>query len=78
VNGAAPDAAAVLAEMDLLKARSRRLAHGGAWLPALALAALPLFSSALYRHPFSSVFNSDADAGGGGVIQFPYWAGLPD
>jgi len=70
---AATDPAAVLAEMDLLKAKSRRLAHGGAWLPALALAALPLISSVLYQRPFSSVINS-----GGGVVQFPHWAGLPE
>lgn len=68
------DPAAVLAEMNELRARSRRLAHGGAWLPALTLAALPLLSSALYQHPLSSVINS----GGGGVIQFPFWAGLPE
>jgi hypothetical protein len=68
----ASDATALLADMDTLRARSRRLARGGAWLPALALAALPLVSSALYRDPFSSVLSS-----GGGVVAFPYWAGLP-
>lgn len=67
------DAADVLAEMGRLKARSRALAHGGAWLPALVLAALPLLSIALYRSPFSSI----AEAGGG-TIEFPYWAGLPE
>jgi hypothetical protein len=76
MDSAATDPAAVLAEMGVLKARSRRLAHGGAWLPALALAALPLLSSALYQRPFSSVINSGGEAGG--VIQFPYWAGLPE
>jgi hypothetical protein len=64
------DAAAVLAEMDVLKARSRRLAHGGAWLPALVLAALPLLSIALYRDSFSPITD--------GEIGFPYWAGLPE
>ncbi|ROP27577.1 hypothetical protein [Couchioplanes caeruleus] len=64
--------------MNKLKARSRRLADGGAWLPALALAALPLSSIVLYQHPFSSVINSGGDAGGGGLVQFPYWAGLPE
>lgn len=73
----APDAAAILAEMNELKDRSRRLAHGGAWLPALALAVLPLLSSALYRDPFSSSINSDTD-GVAVTIQFPFWAGLPE
>ncbi|TQS46174.1 hypothetical protein [Cryptosporangium phraense] len=57
--------------MNQLKARGRRLAHGGAWLPALVLAAVPLASIALYRHPFSSAIN-------GGTVQYPFWAGLPD
>lgn len=73
----APRSAAVLAEMDRLKTRSRRLAHGGAWLPALALAAVPLASIALYRHPFTSAITSRGGADGGVTIQFPYWAGLP-
>lgn len=66
-------AAAVLAEMDVLRARSRRLAHGGVWLPAIVLAALPLLSIALYRRPFASVID-----GGGGIVAYPYWAGLPE
>jgi hypothetical protein len=78
MENAATDPAAVLAELGVLKARSRRLAHGGAWLPALALAALPLASSALYQRPFSPVGDSGGDAGASGVIQFPYWAGLPE
>lgn len=77
MDSSTPDAAAVLAEMDMLRTRSRRLAHGGAWLPALALAVLPLLSIALYRNPFSSITNAGAD-GGGGTIEFPYWAGLPE
>ncbi|WIM94313.1 hypothetical protein ACTOB_006330 [Actinoplanes oblitus] len=68
----APDAAAVLAEMNALRSRSRRLAHGGLWLPSLVLAALPLLSIALYRDPFSSISDT------GGVIEYPYWAGLPE
>jgi hypothetical protein len=67
------DAAVVLAEMRSLRDRSRRLARGGIWLPALVLAALPLVSIALYRHPFSSIL-----AEGGGAIEYPYWAGLPE
>ncbi|BCJ41193.1 hypothetical protein GCM10010168_45090 [Actinoplanes ianthinogenes] len=66
----APDAAAMLAELDTLKARSRRLAHGGLWLPALVLAALPLASIALYQDPAAHT--------GNGVIEYPYWAGLPE
>jgi hypothetical protein len=73
VSSDAPDAAAVLAEMDVLRARSRRLAHGGVWLPTLVLAALPLLSIALYRHPLSSIASA-----GGGAIEYPYWAGLPE
>ncbi|MFI5953876.1 hypothetical protein [Cryptosporangium sp. NPDC051539] len=75
-----PRSAAVLAEMNQLKTRSRRLAHGGAWLPALALAAVPLASIALYRHPFSSAINSgtQAQSPDGVTIEYPYWAGLPE
>jgi hypothetical protein len=74
----ASDPASVLEELGRLKARGRRLAHAGAWLPALVLALLPLLSIALYRRPFTSVVNSGGDEGGGGVIEFPYWAGLPE
>ncbi|GIE98904.1 hypothetical protein [Paractinoplanes rishiriensis] len=59
----------MLSDLHDLKNRSRRLAHGGAWLPALALAALPLLSIALYRHPFAPVTEI--------IIEYPYWAGLP-
>ncbi|GIE85870.1 hypothetical protein [Actinoplanes regularis] len=69
----ASEAAAMLAEMDVLRARSRRLAHGGLWLPTLVLAALPLLSIALYRNPFSSINET-----GSGAIEYPYWAGLPE
>ena len=75
---AASDPASVLDELGELRARGRRLAHSGAWLPALVLALLPLLSIALYRRPFSSVVNSGGDEGNEGVIEFPYWAGLPE
>jgi len=75
----APRSAAVLAEMHQLKSRSRRLAHGGAWLPALVLAAVPLGSIALYRHPFSAALNSaQAQSEEGVTFDYPYWAGLPE
>lgn len=59
-----------LADIRQLRAQSRRLAHGGAWLPALLLAALVLVSMALYRHPFGE---PAWDAG----WRHPFWAGLP-
>jgi hypothetical protein len=71
-----PDADTVLAEVRTLKARSRRLAHGGAWLPAFVLATLTLLTIALYRFPFT-------DPVPAGVIplddlpRYPFWAGLP-
>jgi hypothetical protein len=69
--------ASVLEELGALRARGRRLAHAGAWLPAVVLGLLPLLSIALYRRPFTSAVNSGG-AEGGGVIEFPYWAGLPE
>ncbi|MEH1163760.1 hypothetical protein V6V47_00070 [Micromonospora sp. CPCC 205539] len=59
-----------LAELERLRRRTRTRAHGGAWLPALAIAALLLASSALYRHPYAWTNSISADA--------PFWAGLPD
>lgn len=47
--------------------RGRRSAGDRAWVPALVLAALPLMSAVLYPGPL----------GAGGVIAYPYWAGLP-
>jgi hypothetical protein len=67
------DPAAVLADLNNLKARSRRLAHAGAWLPTLALAALALLSGVLYRFPFGSAGDVTER-----IIQYPYWAGLPE
>jgi hypothetical protein len=53
-----------------LRRRFRERAHGGAWLPALAIAALLLASTALYRYPFTEPTMMEA--------AFPFWAGLPD
>ena len=57
-----------LADIRQLRARSRRLAHGGAWLPALLLAGLVLASMLLYRNPFGEQ---------PGSWRHPFWAGLP-
>lgn len=77
MTNAAADSAAALAQVDQLRDRGRRLAHAGAWLPALALAALPLLSIALYRRPLTSSINS-AEPFEQVTIQFPFWAGLPE
>jgi hypothetical protein len=71
-----PDADTVLAEVQTLKTRSRRLAHGGAWLPAFVLAALALLSLALYRRPFSDQSPSGVELVND-LLLYPYWAGLP-
>jgi hypothetical protein len=71
----------VLADVRTLRDRGRRLAHGGAWFPALVLAALLLLSIGLYRGPFTSLvelssigpFEPIAPAG----LVYPYWGGLP-
>ena len=63
-------AAQTLTELAQLRRRTRVRAHGGAWLPAAAIAVLLLASSALYRWPFSKTYSISADS--------PYWAGLPD
>jgi hypothetical protein len=63
------DPRGLLVEVRTLRARSRRLAHDGAWLPAVALAALPVLSIVLYSNPTSSQWQGSA--------QYPYWAGLP-
>jgi hypothetical protein len=73
MESAATDPATVLADLKTLRARSRRLAHAGAWLPTLALAALALLSGALYRFPFAPAAPLTET-----FIQYPYWAGLPD
>ncbi|GAA3738012.1 hypothetical protein GCM10022225_21160 [Plantactinospora mayteni] len=62
--------AEILTELDRLRNRTRTRTHGGAWLPALAIAALLLASIALYQMPFGQLTAISAD--------HPYWAGLPD
>ncbi|MGI5145960.1 hypothetical protein ACQEVC_06105 [Plantactinospora sp. CA-294935] len=62
--------AEILAELDRLRNRTRTRTHGGAWLPALAVAVLLLASIALYRMPFGQPTAIDT--------YHPYWAGLPD
>ncbi|GAB3968165.1 hypothetical protein V1634_30865 [Plantactinospora veratri] len=62
--------AEILAELDRLRSRTRTRTHGGAWLPALAVAVLLLASIALYRTPFGQPVALSID--------HPYWAGLPD
>jgi hypothetical protein len=61
---------ATLAEVRDLRRRFGARAHGGAWLPALAIAALLVASIGLYRFPFTSPNVMEA--------AFPFWAGLPD
>jgi hypothetical protein len=72
-----PDADTMLAEVQTLKARSRRLAHGGAWLPAFVLAALALLSIVLYRYPFTDPTPAGEIVNGLLYGRYPYWAGLP-
>jgi hypothetical protein len=64
------DPAQALTEVRRLRTRSRRRAHGGAWLPAAVLAVLLLLSAALYRYPFADPHALE--------VSFPFWAGLPD
>lgn len=64
------EAGRTLAELDRLRARTSRRAHGGVWLPAAGIAALLLASIALYREPFAQPTSIEAD--------HPFWAGLPD
>jgi hypothetical protein len=59
-----------LTEVHRLRTRSRERAHGGAWVPALALAVLVLLSAVLYRFPFTYPHEI--------VAEYPYWAGLSD
>jgi hypothetical protein len=59
-----------LAEVKRLRRRAHRRAHGGAWLPATAIAVLLLASIGLYRYPFEPPPLIDAS--------YPFWAGLPD
>jgi hypothetical protein len=59
-----------LAEVKRLQRRTYVRAHGGAWLPAVAFAALLLSSTALYRYPFASPTSLG--------VSYPFWAGLPD
>jgi hypothetical protein len=59
-----------LAEVRRLRRRAHQRAHGGAWLPATAIAFLLLGSIGLYRYPFESATVIDAS--------YPFWAGLPD
>jgi hypothetical protein len=65
------DVNVVLSEVEQLRQRVRSRAHGGAWVPALAIGSFVACSILLYSQPF---------VGWGYVkyVQFPYWAGLPD
>ncbi|WP_216207256.1 hypothetical protein [Amycolatopsis aidingensis] len=58
-----------LEELREIRERSRRLAHGGQWLPVLLLAALLLASMLLYQHPFTQPRSA--------TIWRHFWAGLP-
>ncbi len=60
----------VLSEITAVRRRTRRRVHGGAWLPAGAVAVLLLLSIGLYRYPFGRPTSLDAG--------YPFWAGLPD
>ena len=53
-----------LADIRRIRQNSRRLAQGGAWLPALLLAVLVLASSALYRLPFGEPAAASSATGG--------------
>ncbi|SCL45479.1 hypothetical protein GA0070606_0762 [Micromonospora citrea] len=64
------EAERTLTELHRLRDRAARRAHGGAWLPAAAVAALLLASAALYEAPFAPLNAIDAE--------HPFWAGLPD
>lgn len=64
------EAESTLAEVERLRHQARAQAHGGAWLPALAVATLLLASIGLYRWPFGDSNSIDAE--------YPFWAGLPD
>jgi hypothetical protein len=64
------DPAQTLTEVRRLRVRSRRLAHGGAWVPAAVLTALVLLSALLYRYPLSYPQTLE--------VRYPFWAGLPD
>jgi hypothetical protein len=64
------DPAEIRTEVRRLRTRSRRRAHGGAWLPAVALAGLLLLSAVLYRYPVATPNAFEVD--------YPFWAGLPD
>ncbi|MCX4386825.1 hypothetical protein OG777_07765 [Micromonospora peucetia] len=69
-RGATEEAGRTLADLERLRRRTHRRAHGGAWLPAAAIAGLLLASMALYRHPLGQTSSITAD--------HPWWAGLPD
>ena len=64
------EAERTLAEVHRLRDEARARAHGGAWLPAVAVAALLLGSISLYRFPFEQTNSIVAD--------YPFWAGLSD
>jgi hypothetical protein len=66
----AVEAEHTLAEVNRLRDEARARAHGGAWLPAAAVAALLLGSIPLYRFPFEQ---TDAI-----LAEYPFWAGLAD
>ncbi|MER7459572.1 hypothetical protein [Micromonospora sp. NPDC126480] len=67
---AATQAERTLAELDTLRQRAARRAHGGVWLPATGVATLLLASTALYATPFGDRYSI--------VAEHPFWAGLPD
>ncbi|SFB15929.1 hypothetical protein SAMN05216266_105283 [Amycolatopsis marina] len=80
MNSQAQQAEQTLSDIQRIRERSKKLTHGGAWLPALLLGALVLASIALYKYPFAEPVAS-AD----GVLRvaeldgwrYPYWMGLP-
>ncbi len=67
---AATEAERTLTELDALRQRTARRAHGGVWLPAAGVAVLLLASTVLYETPFASRHSIEAE--------HPFWAGLPD
>lgn len=67
VEVAGEDAGRILAEVRLVRERTKAAVHAGAWFPVLVIAVLMLASIALYVQPFAQVHSNGA----------PFGAGLP-
>lgn len=81
MNDQTQQAEQTLSDIQRIRERSRKLTHGGVWLPALLLAALVLASVALYKYPFAlpdSRFDGVIRADDMDGWRYPYWMGLPE